>query len=105
MTTDPDDCESEKPVYGILSLAAPFVGFGLGMVWAGSLRGDSTGAGGVICLLKIMPLACLAGTILAIKAFRRNERCRALPIIGLLLNVPPLLFALIAVVLTIIGKG
>ena len=79
--------------------------FALGMAWAGSLRGDSTGAGGVICLLKIMPLAFLAGTILAIKALRRDERYRALPIIGLVLNVPPLVFGLVAVVLTIIGKG
>ena len=57
MMTDPDDLESAKPVYRILSVAAPFVGFLLGMTWAGSLRGDSTGAGGAICLLKIMPLA------------------------------------------------
>jgi hypothetical protein len=104
MTTDPDGFETEKPVCGILSLAAPFVGFALGMVWAGSLRGDSTGAGGVICLLKIMPVAFLAGTILAIKALRHDERYRALPIMGLVLNVPPLVLGLIAVVLTIIGK-
>lgn len=105
MITDPDDFESEKPVCGMLSIAAPFVGFVLGMTWAGSLRGDSTGAGGAICLLKIMPLAFIAGAVLAILAFRRGERWRALPIIGLVLNTPPLLFGLIVLVLTLIRRG
>jgi hypothetical protein len=105
MITDPDDSESEKPVCGMLSIASPFVGFVLGMAWAGSLRGDSTGAGGAICLLKIMPLAFLAGTVLAILAFRRQERWRALPIIGLVLNAPPLLFGLIVLVMTLIRRG
>jgi len=101
MMTDPDDLEFEKPVCGILSVASPFVGFLLGMVWAGTLRGDSTGVGGVICMLKVMPVALLAGTVLAIVALRRGERWRALPIIGLVLNAPLLLMGAVLMVLTI----
>ena len=46
--TLPDDFESEKPVCGIVSLAAPFVGFVVFMVWVGSIRGDP-GFGVIIC--------------------------------------------------------
>jgi hypothetical protein len=101
MISQPDDFESEKPICGILSLAAPFVGFLVGMVWAGSLRGDSTGVGGAMCMLTSMPVAFLAGTILAIVALRRRES-RALAVTGLVLNAGPLLLVLFLVGVTIL---
>lgn len=104
MITDLEDSEPEKPVYGILSIAALFVGFVPGVVWAGSLRGDATGVGGFICMLKIMPIAILACAILAILELRRGDSCRTLPVLGLVCNLGPLLLGLIGVVLTIIGK-
>ena len=101
--TIPDDFESEEPVCGILSLAAPFVGFVVFMVRVGSIRGDP-GFGVIICLLIIMAIAFLVGTILAIWALRRGERYRALPVVGLVLNLLPILVFLIGAVSTVIGK-
>jgi hypothetical protein len=104
MITDLDDFEPERPVYGSLSIAAPVVGFALviAMLYYEQHWGhDSEGWSVLVYGIIIMPLALLAGTVLAIVALRRRERCRGLPLLGLVFNLGPLLLGLIAFV---IGK-
>jgi len=107
MITDPDDFESPRPVNGILSIAAPVVGFALAIILCGILCGyprrgpGSTNLEVFGYLVVIMPVAFLAGTILAIVALRRRES-RALAVTGLVLNAGPLLLVLFLVVVTIL---
>jgi len=107
MVSDPDDFEPARPVCGILSTAAPFLGFALAIIiecYHKQHRHGSTGIEVLACLVDVMPIAFLVGTVLAIVALRRHERFRALPVIGLVLNLPPLLWCLYGLVLTIMGK-
>jgi hypothetical protein len=95
--TDPNDFEPARPVYGILSIAAPFLGFALAIILCGILCGyPRRGPGSPNLevfgyLVVIMPIAFLVGTVLAIVALRRRERFRALPVVGLVFNLGPLL--------------
>ena len=110
LITDADDFSPVRPVCGILAIAAPFLGFALAIILCGIPRGyERRGPFNPNLevfgyLVVIMPIAFLVGTVLAIVALRRHERFRALPVIGLVLNLPPLLWVFIGVVLTIMGK-
>jgi hypothetical protein len=106
MITDPDDFEPAGPVCGILSIAAPVMGFALAIVSVRAIRAsDILGVGAFFCIVAIMPIAFLVGAILGIVALRRHVRYRALPVVGLVLSLGPLLLGFIGAVLTIIGKG
>jgi len=103
MITDPDDFESPRPVYGILSIAAPLLGLALAIVSVRAIQAsDTLGIGAFFCIVTIMPIAFLVGTVLAIVALRRRERFRALPVLGLVFNLGPLLLGFIGLVVTII---
>ena len=108
MITDPEDFERARPVYGTLSIAAPFLGFALviALLYSEQHWGhDSEGWSVLVFGIIIMPIAILGGIGSAIVALRRRERCRALPVVGLVVNLLPLLMCLIGLVLTIMGKG
>ena len=98
MITDPDDFESPRPVYGILSVAAPFVGLVLSCIICSFTRQMETGLEVLDFLVVIMPIAVLVGTVLAIVALRRRESCRALPVLGLVFNLGLVLLGLIVVI-------
>jgi hypothetical protein len=96
--TEPPGARQDRPpaVFGIVSLFAPFVGYGIGMWLVPRLaimeRHDGSGAawGGPFMLLffvvGVALLGCLVGVILALWALVRNERWPLFGCFGVAIN-------------------
>jgi hypothetical protein len=93
MNTSSPALQSPAPVYGTLSVIAPFVGVSLAAALAFLFprHGDEAFMYPALAfLLTVIALPC--GVFFAFRASKRHEKYRALPWVGLFLNVVPLLF-------------
>jgi hypothetical protein len=88
------DSEERPPTYGALSIAFPVGGFLLSYAAAKMQITDSWGFGALLIFLGIMPMAFLAGFVCALQAFARKEICRILPVLGMILNLGPVVWFL-----------
>jgi len=92
-----DDKPNSKkaPVYGLLSIGIPVVGFLLCLlaIEVMASRGrDGWGFGRFFVFLGIMLLASLSGGVCVLLAFGRNEKYWILPVLGIILSLGPLLW-------------
>jgi hypothetical protein len=93
MNTSSQVSQSPPPVYGALSVLAPFAGGGLAasLAFLFPRHGDEAFMYPALAfVLTLIALPC--GVFFAFRASKRHERYRVLPWIGLFLNVVPLLF-------------
>jgi hypothetical protein len=83
------------PLFGPLSVVTPIVG---GFMLCALLLADNyvfnTGALTVLSYVILVPLSLGAGAAFAIVALLRREQYWALPVVGLVINLPTLLYAL-----------
>ena len=87
------DIEKKTPFYGALSIVLPIGGFLLCCIAGmfGLLRGWAV----LAVPFLIMPFAFLCGLLCVLLAFARNETWRILPILGIVVNVGPVIWFLI----------
>lgn len=89
MTSEFKPVVTGVPVFGIISVTAPFIGMALIYVllrWLGATEF------GFFSALLLIPLSPLCGIAFALGARKRGEPYKALPLIGLLLNLAILCF-------------
>jgi hypothetical protein len=83
------------PLFGPLSVVTPVAG---GFILCALLLADNyvfnTGVLSILAYVILVPLSLGAGTIFAIVALLRREKHWALPVIGLVINLPTLLYCL-----------
>jgi hypothetical protein len=83
------------PLFGPLSVATPIVGgFILCALLLAGYYVFNTGALSILSYVILVPLSLSAGTILAIVVLLRREQSWALPVIGLVINLPTLFYVL-----------
>jgi hypothetical protein len=83
--------------FGCISVAAPFVGFAVVIAFALlNQPRDTEGWAAVAAAVIVAPAVILGGTIAAVISFRRKERPLILPVLGLLLNLGPILWLIVA---------
>jgi hypothetical protein len=83
MNDESEPTLSRAPTFGILSITAPLIGIVL--IWVLLLLGSESEFGCLTALL-LIPLTPVFGIVLAVGAWIRRERHRALPWVGAFIN-------------------
>jgi hypothetical protein len=95
MANESKPASGPAPLFGPLSVVTPIVG---GFILCALLLADNyvfnTGTLSVLSYVILVPLSLGAGTIFAIVALLRREQYWALAVIGLVINLPTLLYCL-----------
>jgi prolipoprotein diacylglyceryltransferase len=98
MESEPRSDEKRAPIFGILSVVAPFAGVGLALMAQEADRhfypNDDSLASLAIPGLAIYG-GLLGGVVTSIIAATRQEKWRALGWVGFLLNAAPLVYVMI----------
>jgi hypothetical protein len=86
--------QRRSPIFGIISVIAPFLGYAFAYVAASNTSKEGEGWGAFAVFVLVIFLSLLFGLISSIVGLVRSEKPMFLPLIGLFLNLWPILWLL-----------
>jgi hypothetical protein len=89
---DQNPPKQKRPVFGMLSILFPLLGVLCGVIQARFATGNGEGWAEVSAFVHTFVVSILLGFITVVFSFLRLEKYRFLPVIGLILDVAPVVW-------------